>query len=771
MSIFLFEQVETKEKTVGGKAWGLARLAQAGFPVPRGLVLSAPPDENDMKRLLAWWAERGSPPLAVRSSATAEDSAETSFAGQNRSFLKVSSESGLREAIVSCFASGGSESSLAYRRHFTGDERAGRMNVVVQEMVDARFAGVYFSQDPRTGGPWILEVIRGLGEDLVSGKVDPGRFSADGSSVGLPQGFTAAEARVVADTGERVATALGFPVDMEWAIDREGRFHVLQARPITTRASSSGEFDLSRELERLRASHPARTTWDGQTFAEWNGAPSPFTFALWREAFSPRHAFGDALRDLGYVGFDERSFPPGDSLLEDVFGRAYVNLDRMTDLYYGPIPYTIEARPRPHTRFDRRKISAGVIAHMPAAIWSMMKVSWNVSSRRRSWLRKSADQLSAQKNRLARPQSPSAFTGLPFVAVRELLLEECESFSRDVLHWPLLLVVLTESTIQSLRLILAGVVGEAEVDRTLREWMAAGLHTVTRDMMDEMREATLDSKRRPTFLARYGHRGPGEMDLMRPRWSELGEGAFRGKGFKATASTLDVEAVIGALKTFKRDIILEEWRLFKALLEQREQWKMELLKPYAQIRYLLEEVGRRTGLGDDVHWLEPVDVASLSEDGGGEKIRALIDRRKARHQAFRSVALPEILDLDSLAAAVAGSPSAETRGLSGEPLSPGIAFGEIRYVEDPSRVDLDQWPDGVILAAPATDPGWTELFLRSKGIIVERGGVLSHCAIVARELSIPAVSGILGLRELFHDGDRVWVDGNTGRIRREGGPS
>lgn len=776
MSIYTFERVSSSGHELGGKAWGLATLFQAGFPVPPGVILTQPPTPAEQEELLTWWKSRGRPALAVRSSAAAEDSAETSFAGQNQSFLNVSSPNALEESIRGCFESSQRSASQAYREHFIGDGKTAAMNVVVQEMVNPRFAGVFFSHDPRAGGGWILEVIRGLGEDLVSGHVTPGQVRADGACRDLPPGFDFSLAKSIAEIGQRVAQQLKFSVDMEWAVDALGQIQVLQARPITTLKKNFDPAMVQKELARLKETHPATTTWDGQTFTEWNGLPTPFTFSLWQEAFSPHHAFGEALKALGYASFREDVSYNQETLLENILGRAYINLERMTDLYYGPIPYSIEARPRPHTRFDRRKITPAMIAHMPAAVWSMLRVAWNVSARRRKWLAQSAEALNRQTTRMARPRNPQMYAALKFSELQRTLAQEREEFTREILHWPLLLVVLTESTIQNLRLVLKSVVGEDQVDRKLREWMAIGLHTVTLEMTEEMQKAGSHPVARASFMAKFGHRGPGEMDLSHPRWIEIGEKAFiaRPSWKTSSSSSSDVETEIKNFKSYKRDVVLDEWRLFKRMLEHREQWKMEILEPYAEIRFLLEELGRRTGLGSDIHWLNPSEVAALPGELSELQRGPLAERiatRKKTAEIYRKISLPEILSLGELESAVRGEPAVGDSTLVGESLSPGIAYGEVRFVEDPNAVDVSQWPANTILVAEATDPGWTPLFLQAKGIVVERGGVLSHCAIVARELSIPAVSGIHSLRASLKEGDRIWVDGHTGRIRREGAKS
>jgi pyruvate,water dikinase len=102
--------------------------------------------------------------------------------------------------------------------------------------------------------------------------------------------------------------------------------------------------------------------------------------------------------------------------------------------------------------------------------------------------------------------------------------------------------------------------------------------------------------------------------------------------------------------------------------------------------------------------------------------------------------------------------------LRGTATSAGTARGEARVVVDPTREDALR--PGEILVARATDPGWTLLLLRAGGIVLERGGILSHGAVVARELGIPAVVGVRDATRRFASGETLLVDGDSGEVRR-----
>ena len=738
-----FRELGKAHTFVGSKAYVLAMMSQEDLPVPAGMILShLPESEQDWNLIESWWKDQSNVPLAVRSSAFGEDSEEMSFAGQNQTFLNVKSFEELKNAIRACFKSIDREASQSYRQFFMGEKKDVPMNVVLQVMVDAKYAGVYFSVNPtRAEEGAVLEYVEGLGESLVSGQVNPFRiFKTDTKSEGP---LTREVLNKVFELGSKVEEKLAQKIDMEWAIDAHSNICLLQARPITSaRSETKQESYLQEELERINKSYPEETWWDGQTFAEWTGRPSRLTFEVWKRAFAPGGAFDDSLRELGYLGFTDKSYSPHESIMDRLFGRAFINMSKMVPLYFGPIPYRIDPSPRPHLKFEWYKVSATGVLNTPKSLWRMVSVGWNMSTNRRRWIEKSRKELVEFKHKMQRPQNGSLYASWKDEELLNIWQKEVANFSRVSLKWPLNLVVLIEATHQSLRAVLSSVVGKDKVEEYLQRWMGAGLKTATFEMNRYFSRAVEEPLKREFFFSRFGHRGPGELDLSHPRWEELGDSAFGGgKSREAfTHSDIDVEAEIHTLKTFKDAVLIEEWRLLKELLELREQWKMEILRPYAHIRYISLELGKRLSFGQDIFHLTVEEVEELASGKGSvELTRKKIARRKAELDAYKGIYLPDVLKKQEVGNCLKKI-DLSTSSLRGTPLSHGLIRGTVRVVSDPSEVDFSDWPEEAILVAPATDPGWTALFTRSKGIIVERGGVLSHCAILARELGLPSIN-------------------------------
>jgi len=282
MTVRLLEELCAEDLPLaGGKGANLGELVRGGFPVPRGFVLTTeayraavePPDliltfvndaalEAAAVRIRAQiegarvpdavveaYARLGSPVVAVRSSATAEDLPEASFAGQQDTYLGISGGPDLVAAVARCWASLWTARAMRYRAERGIDSAQVALAVVVQEMAPQEVAGVIFTANPLTGrrDELLVNAARGSGEALVSGEVVPDQWVArrpDGAVTSfIPARRGARRGSLSSDQVRELATLAlrvedhfgGIPQDVEWSYG-DGRFHVLQSRPITTLA-------------------------------------------------------------------------------------------------------------------------------------------------------------------------------------------------------------------------------------------------------------------------------------------------------------------------------------------------------------------------------------------------------------------------------------------------------------------------------------------------------------------------------------------------------
>src|SRR6266511_4207219 len=218
----------------GGKAANLGELVRVGFPVPDGFAIIGEPDEAAVRSA----AERlGDVPVAVRSSAVAEDLADASFAGQYETVLGVQGPDALLDAIRRVRASAAAGRVQHYRAA-RADGGSSEIAVLVQRMLRPEAAGVAFTANPVTGRreEVVVTAARGLGERVVSGAAGGDEWIMRESRAecrrSIEQAIDAQQAAAVAGLARRAEQHLGTPQNIEWAIE-DGQLYLLQARPMT----------------------------------------------------------------------------------------------------------------------------------------------------------------------------------------------------------------------------------------------------------------------------------------------------------------------------------------------------------------------------------------------------------------------------------------------------------------------------------------------------------------------------------------------------------
>jgi pyruvate,water dikinase len=802
---------------VGGKALSLARLAAAGLPVPPGFCLTThafrrlrgqglAADPALRERLAAAYEALGGGPVAVRSSATAEDGSVTSFAGQQETVLGAVGAEAVCAAVERCWESLDSERAVAYRQHhgIAADDLA--MAVVVQRLVPAGVSGVLFTHDPMApdGKGMLVEASWGLGESVVSGKVTPDRFHLEPDTGKVREAQVAVKKLLVgpngeeavpedrqsvpcldagklaelAELGRRVEALYGEPRDVEWAWG-EGRFWLLQARPITALGAAEREQVRREEIAALRArAAPEGTVWSRCNLAESLPAPTPMTWAVVRRFMSGRGGYGLMHRDLG--------FRPDPSLDDDcaydvIAGRTYCNLSREPLFYPGWVPYehpfaALKAdparalNPQPVRNPARARPLTWLLlpALLPFKVIGGVRFALRLANLSRTFHARYRQEIAPAflaSVAAARAEDWGKLDG-PALAgkLEEWTRRALYDFAREALKPTALAAVALANLERGLKRKL----GPERTKAALGELTMGVRPDPGADLPGAIADLAAGRLGQADFLAAFGHRGDQEMELSEPRWAEepaalaLQVRGASGEARPAPAAgaweRLAAEAKLSALD---RATLTPEAEALSTYLGLRETAKHHLMAGYALIRRALVELDRRHRLHGGVFYLTPEELPRLLR---GEDVSGLIAQRRRRRAVAVSLEAPAVLfsdDPEALGRPEAAAPGADV--LRGVGLSAGVAEG-------PALV-LERLPEGegpppgpYVLVCPSTNPAWVPLFLRARALVMETGGVLSHGAIVARELGLPAVAGLPGAPQRLRSGQRLRVDGGAGTV-------
>jgi rifampicin phosphotransferase len=872
---------------VGGKAANLGEMTRAGLPVPPGFCVTAQAyrrfvSDSDtwhlIERHLAsaeaadpWsvdgvaekirslFGEREMPPVvaseiaaayralnelmrvtrersaevsvAVRSSATAEDLPDASFAGQQDTYLNVRGEAALLEHVQRCWASLWTGRAVAYRARQGYDHAQVALAVAVQAMVDANVAGVMFTADPVTGDRdrLVINASWGLGEAIVSGLVTPDTWTirktdglvvlrqighkarqvvrtADGGTAeeDVPPdrqdapSLSAAQLAELAAIGRRIEDHYETPMDVEWAY-AAGRCYVLQARPITTLPEA--------------ATAPPDGDYNRTMFLEIFPDPlSPAFISVVDPLFASMLHF--TFETLGFRP------PRKQRAVASLYSQPYFN-QRYIEAALAPL--------RPPTRrvlvdqfvnpFGRHQRGAPFEISVP-----FLRMALHLLRLMRSLHRLLP--LEVERYRAAIGELDSV--DLAAESEAELLgrIERLvfRSASR-LLNYDFLLIALVGVTYQALGSLLepyfgeeseelrarlvSGVTGNVTMETNKQIWdlsrLAGSSDLVSAELRRgrdpaELRTGLARSPEGQTFLealdrflAEYGHR-EARMDILYPTWVEDPAPVLSFiRGYldvsEASSPHRHQERLVrerGELakrvrQRVRRDLRgrLFVWPIFRWVLRhtqantrQRDTMHFELTRLFPPFRRLLLELGSRFVARGVIEHGEDIFFLTLDEmkeaAGSPEPRRDLVKLRRTKLEADRRRVPPPIVR-DGREEWMAAPEDAGQR-----------QAGELRGIAgSPGRStgvvrivrgpeEFDRLRDGDILVAPFTNPVWTPLFAVAGGLVTEVGGILSHGAIVAREYGIPAVMAVSGATSELHDGQVVTVDGGRGLVLTAG---
>lgn len=783
---------------VGGKAAGLGELIHAGERVPAGFcVTTAAHDQGIVPEAEVARAYEllGGGPVAVRSSATAEDLPDASFAGQQDTRLGVTGLPDLLAAIRACWDSLHHPRAVAYRDAHQIDHRPVRMAVVVQRMVDPAVAGVLFTANPLTGcrTETVVEAAPGLGTAVVDGTTEVDRYVLDDAPPAARGPLTAAQLAELRAAGGRLQRHFGAPQDIEWAYDHDGVLWLLQSRPITTLFPLPPDTGKPTPRVYLEFGHvqgmlqPA--TPMGMSSLKTLVAGMLAAFGLTVEVTD---IGGRLYGDLTDLARDRAARKRLVKLMAVDFGpRAQAVMEHvLADPRFAPEPGAAarRARPVPALRTGLRAV-AGVtrsLARPDAA---------------RERLFRAVEQL---KLRSAAPAGLGTAERLEFVRAED------PSAGADDIVWPIVAGMLAAALPPTLldgvaspdeiNTVLAGMPHNVTLDMDLALWRLSQrvgdhrdllLTTPPPELAARYAQGALPDLGLADFLDRYGHRAVAEVDLGVPRWDEDPTPVFAmianylrvtdpeqapDRRYARAAAT--AEATLADLLARARRRRPVRGRLAGFLLRRarslaglREAGKFAGLYRLREMRRQLLLIGADlAGRGllaqpGDVMFLTLDETHAAVHDGADHRstvaARQVVHRRELRRRRVPVAVLSDGTDVEAVLLA-RPAPDGALRGVGA---AAGRATGPARVVHDPATARLEP---GEVLVAPTTDPGWTPLFLTAAALVTETGAVMAHGPTVAREYGIPAVICVPHATRRIRTGQIVTVDAAAGTVTVEG---
>ncbi|MBE3070446.1 MAG: hypothetical protein IMZ66_09460, partial [Planctomycetes bacterium] len=589
----------------------------------------------------------------------------------------------------------------------------------------------------------------------------------------------------LAALARQIEDHFGHPVDVEWGW-AGGRFALLQARPIrgldVAEDVEIGRQELVHHLRGLADGR--RRVWILHNLAETLRTPMPLTWDIIRCFMTGDGGFGRLYRHLGYRPSREVC---REGFLELIGGRIYADPERVAGLFWDGMPLTYDTDAlvadkslldRAPTRFDPNRADGRFLAKLPGNLVAMWRASGRIRRARRDARRAFEEDVLPPYLGYVEAKRGQDLSGLSDEALVAELQDRAARVLDEFGPESLKPGFFGGMAFDELTALLAQLMGRDDGE-AIASALTRGLEGDTTFEQDAMLYqvarggATMDD-----FLARYGHRAVGEMELAEPRWREdpaylvqmaarLRSAPGRGPEEIHRDNVAKRQAAERGLPDLLRrwggscfrERIGENLAQAQALLPYRESGKHYLMMGYELLRQVTEELARRWDLGTAVYFLRLDELGSFA--GDRPRLADLAAQRRVRWQSQQRLDLPDVIDSDDLdGLGLARHVEAATE-LEGTAVAAGVATGIARIVLNPGQAG-DLGTD-YVLVCPSTDPGWTPLFVAARALVVERGGVLSHGAIVARDFGIPAVVCPNATRRL-PDGARVRVDGNHGRI-------
>ena len=776
---------------------------QSTFTIPQFLVIEG---TYDIQKIIEEF--KNTTLFAVRSSSAQEDGSEHSFAGLFETFLNVPKEE-LSNAIEYVQNSHKSDRIVSYCQKHSIDLPSSP-SVIIQAMLAPSTAGVAFSSEPLSADKevTVIAAVEGLGDKLVDGQVTGDIYYIKNST------FLYEELEnedVVLNENQRLEVAtlakkceqhFKHPQDIEWAFE-DDKLYLLQSRPITT---------IKHTLE------GAQRLWDNSNIVEsYSGVTTPLTYSFARYVYEEvyiefckvlsvpqervlqnRTSFKTLLGLLdGNIYYNMMSWYRILALLPGFkFNREF--MEQMMGVKEG-LPSNIVKELEENASVSKTADLLGLVKTLFSLINQQRKIETTIThfyARLKSALipnselkNKNVDELVAHYRNLEaqllnRWDAPliNDFLAMIYFGVlgklckkwlhadeylqNDLLIDSGEIISAE----PAKLIMLMADKVRAM--------GENSInflatqdEKAIQEWLPR-----QGKLQDDI----------TAYLKKFGDRTLEELKLESFTLDDDATSLYRAVAHMASrpriekkesdAKRLAEQRVENELKDNKLKLKIMNFVISQARkrVNARENLRFERTKLFGHIRRIFLEIGERFTeqniLNDsrDIFYLEVNEIIGYIEGSSTTRnLQSLTDLRKKEFNNYDADALSNRLHTygavnfnNTFKSFKVPHKSSDT--LSGFGCCAGIVRAPVRVIEKPEGAEIFE---GEILVARQTDPGWIMLFPAAAGILVERGSMLSHSAIVAREMNIPAIVGIDNLIDTLSTGDIVEFNGATGEIK------
>lgn len=758
---------------------------------------------------------------AVRSSATAEDLPDASFAGQQDTYLNIIGKDAILKHISRCWASLFTDRAVTYRMQNGFDHSKVYLSVVVQRMVFPQAAGIMFTADPVTSNRKVLSIDAsfGLGEALVSGLVNPDIYKVrkgiiDDKKISAKklaihaskkggtqkreillqhqneQTLTDEQILQLEGLGRKIETYFGSPQDIEWCLAEDTIF-IVQSRPITTLYPipdindgknhvyvSFGHIEMMTEPIKPLGMIFCQILFKGHTLGKAGGRLfSDLTYDLASPVGRKM-----ALRMLGQF----------DPLLKNALLNLFKRKQFLKTLPRGKRALRMGAQGLPWAlpiqalKIYRKNDPALII---------------NIMSRNEESVRE-------LQQRIVNISGDELFD---FILQGDKQLMDIMADSKSIAAW--VVGIMTANWINKKMEKWLGEKGAVDVlSQSVDNNVTSKMGLELLDVADAVRKfpavieyfhhasdetffedlAGLEggeavSKSIQAYLEKYGMRCSGEIDITRPRWSEQPTALIsiilsNIRNFEPGAHRIKFEQGLKEAKQKEQELLsrLEQLpggkgkakktkkkiSILRNLIGYREYPKYaNTQRYYIYKQALLKEAGKLVQNGlipkkEDIYYLTFEELREAVKTNRLDY--GIITRRKEEYKDFEKLTPPRLMTSEGeVIGGEYDTGNIPQGALAGTPVSNGVVEGRARVILKLEDASIEE---GDILITRFTDPGWTPLFVSVQGLVTEVGGPMTHGAVIAREYGLPAVVGIDDATRLIRDGQQIRVNGTEGYV-------